>query len=149
MLNHGRLRLRDVEVRGNTIATSTGSTFGQGAGIWNDGRIELDRVTIADNSTRAFDNSGAGLWTSGNADLDETVIRNNTATGFTGFGGGVVNGGTALLDRTDIVGNSISGSQTTSDDSDDDPMDRQFTLAASSQASVIWSPLRHPPDQHG
>lgn len=79
----GRLRIRDLTIR-NGATESTAD----GAGLWNTGTLELERVTVTGNHAG---DDGGGIRNDGVLTLLHSVISGNSAGGESGVGGGLYN----------------------------------------------------------
>ena len=113
VLNHGRLELRDVTVRGGYLAVNVVAEVGvaQGAGIWNDGWLVAQRSIVSGNEARALADEGGGLFNAGHAELVDSVVSANVASGLAGRGGGIFNALDAglTLRRTRLEANTAAG----------------------------------------
>lgn len=79
----GRLRLRDLTIRNGATEINT-----DGAGLWNTGTLELERVTVTGNHAG---DDGGGIRNDGTLKLLDSVIVGNRANGDGGVGGGLYN----------------------------------------------------------
>ena len=81
--NAGTLRLTDVEITGNSLPEFRigGGATAAGGGIYNTGRLSVDRSLIANN----FATRGGGIYNSGGGRLD---LENSTVSGNTTLAGG-------------------------------------------------------------
>lgn len=97
VVNFGVMTLQEVTIQNNSAAT--------GAGIFNDGLIIGDHITITHNSTipDSCSDSGGGIENAGQIDLMRSVISHNEAAG---DGGGVENAGTITMTTISIHDNS-------------------------------------------
>jgi hypothetical protein len=92
----------DTRIINLTVKNNVSRGSGNGAGIYNAGRLELTNANITANSGAP---AGGGLCNVGTAILSNTHITANTA----GSGGGVYNSGLILLANAVITGNDSSG----------------------------------------
>ena len=110
VLNLGRVHLRGVEVRGNSLRDNTAAGFdGFGAGVLTMGSFVSRRGRISANSGSGSVSYGGGLVNGGTARLDRTDIVGNTMSGNGVSGGGISNSGTAVLRRLAVHDNSVTG----------------------------------------
>jgi|GEM_PF-1889042 len=98
-----------VVLSGMTIrnGSSEGGAMGpgtNGAGIWNHGRLSVERCKISDNE--GIVSLGAGIYNDGLLSVKESEISSNVAGD--GSGGGIFNDGTAALTRTRVLKNSAN-----------------------------------------
>ncbi len=74
-----------------------------GAGITNDGTVNIVDSTITDNQTQVLNAQGGGIWNAGSATIDDSTISDNVA----GAGAGIYNKqGTLSVTGSVIDGNS-------------------------------------------
>ena len=98
-----------LTVANSTIAGNTASGSNDGGGIASYGTVNLDTVTLANNSSEG---SGGGLFLSGGG-TDSATIENSTIAGNTAalFGGGLSQaGGTLTVNNSTIENNSAEAS---------------------------------------
>ena len=136
VLNAGQLTLEDVAIRDNelddggagagirnestgfiTIANSIVSGNSEaainqiavlgGAGIWNDGGLEIFSSSITGNVTRPMRGIGAGLVNSGTAIIHNSTISGNSAAD--AAGGGIYAAGSLTIESSAITGNTGAG----------------------------------------
>lgn len=79
----GRLKIRNLTIRNGATEVNT-----DGAGLWNTGTLELERVTVTGNSAG---DDGGGIRNDGTLKLLNSVVSNNRASGEGGVGGGLYN----------------------------------------------------------
>lgn len=84
--------------------TFSANTAGFGAGIWNNGTLNLTNSTL-NGQSGFFD--GAGVFNSGNATINNSTIYGNSTTG--GVGGGIDNRGPLSLANTIVLQNVAMG----------------------------------------
>jgi len=92
-------------ISGNTIS---GNSLGKGAGIYNEGTLNIANSTVSSNSIQNG-GMGAGIYhdhETGVAEITHSSITNNSIS-VLGMGGGLWNNGTANVKNTIIAGNSV------------------------------------------
>lgn len=107
----GALRISDSTLTGNTVSIN-----GAGGGIFNYGRLTIDRTTLSDNEANGYGGNGGAIanYAQGRLVLTKSEITGNTA-GTKGrdvsraFGGGIASFGAAELTKVDITGNRAQG----------------------------------------
>ena len=82
-----------------------------GAGVFNEGTLLLDSVTVSGNSATGFGISGGGVSSTGTLTLrNNTISGNSASTGGTGAAGGVfVQDGSALIEASTVTNNTVTG----------------------------------------
>ncbi|HSD82653.1 MAG TPA: choice-of-anchor Q domain-containing protein, partial [Anaerolineae bacterium] len=81
----------------------SGNGGGYGSALCNDGRARLEATSVISNYARVF---AAGIWNNGNLELENTTIANNTLdAGFGGDGIAISTSGAVTADNVSIAGN--------------------------------------------
>lgn len=97
------LRLHQAHVQNNQAE--------DGAGVFNEGTLLLDGVTVSGNSATGFGIAGGGVSSTGTLTMRNSTISGNSAsTGGTGAAGGVfVQDGSALIEASTLTNNTVTG----------------------------------------
>lgn len=97
------LRLHQAHVQNNQAE--------DGAGVFNEGTLLLDSVTVSGNAATGFGLAGGGVSNTGTLTLRNSTISGNSAsTGGTGAAGGVfVQDGAALIEASTLTNNTVTG----------------------------------------
>jgi CSLREA domain-containing protein len=119
--------ISDVTIQGGRTTTSYGTGL-PGGGVFNNGTLNLTRVTVAHNTTGAGTGdpggnggNGGGVYNAGTLTLIATTLSSNTTgtggssshfgdySGNGGAGGGVFNSGSMTMDSTSAVTQNSTG----------------------------------------
>ncbi|MHA6493574.1 CSLREA domain-containing protein [Pseudomonas borbori] len=119
ILNHGELRLYQVEVRGNRVNVELpypADWAGAGGGVANFGQLNVQRSTFIGNRVYTGESwrmgTGGAIYNEGTLRVRDSLLSGNMAADWheVGQGGGIYNEGTADVARTSFLGNSVSRS---------------------------------------
>ena len=91
--------IQDIKIRGANVTEP-----GCGGGVYNQGTVQLLRVSVEGNSVNG---NGAGICNLGSADVNASTVISNHADADTG--GGIYNAGTMTIEGSAINGNTIAG----------------------------------------
>jgi len=95
--------------------TITGGFSGRGGGVYNQGVLTLNAVTIRGNIAYGFSPNGGGIANFGTLIINHSTISGNIARGNIGemnthaFGGGIANYGALTINNSTITENSAGG----------------------------------------
>jgi CSLREA domain-containing protein len=106
-INGGELTLLGCQI--------TDSRASDGAGILNDGALQLERVLLSGNSTTAANepNVGAAISSGGTLSVSNTTISGNSAQASTRAAGGIlIYGGSASISSSTVTNNSATSGST-------------------------------------
>jgi len=95
----GRMGIVEVTINNNSAGTS-------GGGLFNRGKLTLNRSTVADNNTSTIAGVGGGIYVVGTGQLTMTnsTVSSNSAL----WGGGVANKGLSTVNNSTLSDNSAS-----------------------------------------